>query len=433
MEKLYESAARGDVEALRQLLQKDTFLLERVSYTTPNNTPLHIASLKGHLPYVEEILRVSPHLAEELDSQQSSPLHVASARGNVEVARRLVGAAPEMCLSRDSRGRNPVHVAAIKGRVELLEELVSRAPPAARQKVGRGLTAMHLCVEHGQLPALKVLVREVKELINAKNDDGDTILHMAVMGKKIEIMEYLFEAPNIDINAKNSNGQTAKSILEQIQPDAEKDSGIRHLLCPGLARLKTRHGDTQPVKWLTKKRDSIMVVAVLIATMAFQAGVTPPGGVWQENLLNDPSPHKAGEAVMAHNHPRAFKNFMRANTVAFVSSLSTILLLISGLPFRRPLFMWVLMMIMWLTVTSIAATYAISIVVVTPRKDRGALSHVIEISLAVWCGVMGILLVGNTVRLVDRWLKNRGVVVWRPRRFRNMVEVSHENGEQVIV
>ncbi|XP_042038145.1 ankyrin repeat-containing protein ITN1-like [Salvia splendens] len=464
MEMLYESAAKGDVVALRKLLQEDEFLLERVSYTSPNNTPLHVAALKGYLLYVVEILSRSPRLAEVLNSQQSSPLHIASARGYVEIAKRLIGAAPDMCLSRDSQqssplhiasargyveiaksligaapdmclsrdsqGRNPVHLAAIKGRVQLLEELVSVAPLAARHKVGRGLNALHLCVEHGQLGALRVLMGEVKELINAKNDDGDTILHMAVAGRKTEIIEYLLQNDNVDIKAMNSNGQTAKSLYEQIQPEAQEDSGVAHVLCHGLNRSKNKHRDTQPVKWLTKKRDSIMVVAILIATMAFQAGVTPPGGFWQEDFTHYDNgtavdnPHKAGEAVMAYKSERAFKNFMRTNTVAFVTSLSTILLLISGLPFRRPLFMWILMVTMWLTVTTTAATYAISITVVTPKKDRRSLSDVIEISLAVWCGVMLVLLVGNTIRLIDKWLKKRGVVVWRPRRFRREVEMN---------
>lgn len=92
--------------------------------------------------------------------------------------------------------------------------------------------------------------------------------------------------------------------------------------------------------------------------------------------------------------------------------------------------MWILMVIMWLTVTSVAVTFAVSIVAVTPNnyKERKSLKSVLKISLAVWCGVMGVLFVGNTVRLIDRWLRNIGVVLWRPKWFRNSVEVSQENG-----
>ena len=35
-------------------------------------------------------------------------------------------------------------------------------------------------------------------------------------------------------------------------------------------------------EWTMKKRDALMVAATLIAGMAFQAAVNPPGGVWGE-------------------------------------------------------------------------------------------------------------------------------------------------------
>ncbi|KAL3844271.1 hypothetical protein ACJIZ3_001674 [Penstemon smallii] len=427
--RLYEAAAIGKVADLRELIVNNPLILDRVSYTCPNKTPLHIATLKGHLPFVQEILSLNPQLAEELDSQQSSPLHIASDKGHVDIVRELLLAAPDMCLSRDSQGRNPLHLAAIKGQVEVLIELVQSVPLAAREKLDGGLIVLHLCVKYNQLGALKILVPFLNVLINARDDHGDTILHMAVRDKQNETIQHLVERTNIDVNAQNSEGQTAFEILEQ-SPIDTRNSQIREILTTGLRKSNTQ---TRPEKWLAKKRDAIMLVAVLIATMAFQAVVSPAGGVWQEDMFHDSLgnnllvPHRAGEAVMAHKHPRAFKSFIRSNTIAFVSSLSTILFLISGLPFRNRLVMWALMVVMWLTVTSTAVTYAICIVVITPRKDRTSVGHVMDTSIAVWCGVMGILLVGNTLRLIDRWLRNRGITVWRPKRFRSSIEGNHEN------
>ncbi|KAL8063150.1 hypothetical protein ABFX02_01G009300 [Erythranthe guttata] len=400
-QRLYDAASSGDARALQELHQTDQFLLDKISYTCSNKTPLHIATTNGHLAFVREILKINPRLAEELDSQQSSALHIASARGYVEIAEELLSAAPDMCLSRDSQGRNPLHLAAMKGHDLVVTLLVEAAPVAAREKLDRGLTVLHLCIKYSQLESLKILVPIFKELLYSEDDDGNTILHMALGNKQSEIIRYLVQNTDMDVNATNYNTKTAYN--------------------------------NKPIKWLTKKRDSIMVVAILIATMAFQAGVSPAGGVWQEDLTQDlqgdylVNPHRAGESIMAHHHPKAFKSFIRANTIAFISSLSTILLLISGLPFRKKIFMWILMVIMWVTITSIAVTYAMSIAAVTPKKFGRSLSHVIEIGLAVWTAVMATLLVGNTARLADRWLKKKGVNVWRPKRFRNSVEACQEN------
>lgn len=276
----------------------------------------------------------------------------------------------------------------------------------------------------------------------------------------MQIIEYLVEHTSINVKAKNKYRQTAWDILQEQGPNLHDykllKNEIKRRLC------STYRSQTQSEKWLGENRDAVMVVAVLIATMAFQAGVSPPGGVWQENntltgnLTVSPAPtpaqtYRAGEAVMAFkNHDGtynklladSYKSFIRCNTVAFASSLSTIMLLISGLPFKRPVFMWFLMAIMWLTMTSIATTYAISIHVITPEDHAETFAHVLKIGITVWCGVMAILLVGNTIQLIDKWFKNRGIdtvqlmnewlkargLTWRPGRSNDSNWVKNENG-----
>lgn len=238
---------------------------------------------------------------------------------------------------------------------------------------------------------------------------------------------------HIEINAKNPNGKTALDIILTTTitgrggEEESNHSEIQRILQDSGAIqtiTNNNNGHTIHIKatdWLDKKRDAIMIVATLLATFAFQAALNPAGGVWQDDSTQSsasnsasklsPRRHRAGEAIMAYYHPKYYRNFMRANTVAFVSSLSTILLLISGLPFRRrgKFFMWCLMVIMWLTITSVAMTYGISIMMVTPKHYRRTLSHVIEIAVTVWCFVMSLLLLGNTIRLVKRWINGGGI------------------------
>lgn len=391
MEKrLYDAAADGDVSTFAHLLQGDPLLLDKLSLNCQDKNPLHIAAMLGHVAFVTAVLRVNS----------------------------------DMCLVPDRFGRNPLHIAAIKGRLAVLQELIHARPLAAREKTDGGGNILHLCVKYNQLQALQFLVQTIRdpEFLNAKNDDGMTVLHLAVCDKQNETVKYLLRNKVADVNAKTANGNTA---LDLIQGDINSEIA-RSLEDAGAKRARdisppaTMGNDRQETNkshghhaqaggdWLARKRDALMVVASLIATMAFQAGVNPAGGVWQDNNTDGPNPHKAGEAVMAYSHPKYYRNFIRVNTVALVSSLSTIMFLISGLPFRRKFFMWCLMVIMWLTISAIALTYGISIVIVTPKDERKQLGHVIETAVIVWCGVMALLLLGNTIRLISRWFKYRG-------------------------
>lgn len=445
--RLYEAAVEGDVRALQELLQQDALILDRLTLTCFSETPLHIATLRGHVEFVRLILAQNPHLAAELDSRKSSALHIASAKGHLHIVKMLLLVNPELCLARDRDGGNPLHLAAIKGRVEVVKELIHVRPRAALGTMINGENIFHLCVKHNQLEVLKVLM-EIgwdHELLNAKDGEGHNILHLAVADKQIETVDYLLKTHYIDVNAMDANGNTALDILAQSRrgmndlsigeclreagglrakdisvsiiqnttkiPNHDSSGNNHSPVSLAPAYLGGDQAEKPPSKgdWLSKKRETIMVVASLIATMAFQAGVNPPGGVWEETKLNDQGIllHKAGEAVMAYNHARSYRYFLRANTIAFVSSLSTILLLISGLPFRLRLFMWGLMVIMWLTITSIALTYGISIYILTPTKDSEPLGQIIEIGIMVWCGLMTLLLVGNTIRLLRIWQKKK--------------------------
>ncbi|CDP13441.1 unnamed protein product [Coffea canephora] len=388
---LRDAAVKGDAATLKRLIREDPLLLDKVSLNCQDMNPLHTAASFGHVEFVQEILEVNG----------------------------------EMCLARDPRGRNPLHLAAIKGRVPVLQQLIRAKPLAAREKVAGGGTVLHLCVQYNQLEALKFLLQTIKddEFVNLKDGDGMTVLHLAMCDGQNKTIKYLLDDKKVDVNARNANGNTALDLLHE-----EADSEIaQSLKDAGAERAKK---DIAGSDWLSKKRETLMVVASLIATMAFQAGVSPAGGVWQDDSLPGAEPHTAGEAVMAYKHPRYYRNFIRTNTVAFVSSLSTILFLISGLPFKNRFFMWALMVIMWLTISAIATAYGISIAIVTPKDHRKQLSHVIETAVTVWCGVMALLLLGNTMRLVNRWLRRHGIDLFKKVRHRNRDVQPQTNHDQ---
>ncbi|KAF3331414.1 hypothetical protein FCM35_KLT02820 [Carex littledalei] len=77
--------------------------------------------------------------------------------------------------------------------------------------------------------------------------------------------------------------------------------------------------------WFDERRDSIMVVAVLAASVTYTTGLNPPGGLWQDELNN----HKAGSSILHDKFPDRYTTFFYANATAFMASLVIIILIMN--------------------------------------------------------------------------------------------------------
>ncbi|KAG6389343.1 hypothetical protein SASPL_150811 [Salvia splendens] len=250
-----------------------------------------------------------------------------------------------------------------------------------------------------------------RALVNRFNE---TPLHVAAMLGHVDFVreiiglqpqlavKYLVSVGAVDVDAKNEDGLTAMDVLTGSRRDV-RDPEIAYLLKHGdkPAKKKEKKNSVngllkQHAVWLEKEKNTLMVVASLIATMTFQVGTNPPDGLWKTYATVDYS-----------------KNFYIGNTVAFISSLSIILLLTSGLPIRRRFFMWILMVIIWIAISASAWSY---ITVIVYLKETESDSYTAPSSytdpqvctVIVWLGLMFLLLVGHTIRLIVWVLKKLG-------------------------
>ncbi|CAM0902510.1 unnamed protein product [Alopecurus aequalis] len=85
--------------------------------------------------------------------------------------------------------------------------------------------------------------------------------------------------------------------------------------------LEHSHSEAEDKK-MKKKRKQQQLLAILAATITYQAGLTPPGAFWLDG-------EAAGNAVLATNYPRRYTVFFYCNATSFMSSIAVILLLVN--------------------------------------------------------------------------------------------------------
>ncbi|XP_047044516.1 uncharacterized protein LOC124648869 [Lolium rigidum] len=95
----------------------------------------------------------------------------------------------------------------------------------------------------------------------------------------------------------------------------------------GLGNADKDDDDAATSAMVDKKGGRFILFAILVASITYQAGLTPPGGF----LLQDDSRcgHHAGDPVLLCNNPRRYKVFFYFNSVSFMISTVLLLLLVN--------------------------------------------------------------------------------------------------------
>ncbi|XP_075665076.1 uncharacterized protein LOC142634675 [Castanea sativa] len=409
---LYNASLSGCTTTLKNLIDIDPCILNKISLTSFSETPLHISALLGHLDFTKTLLAQNPQLVVELDFHKRCPLHLASAEGHIEIVQALLHGNDNTCLIHDQYGRIPLHYAAMRGRVKVVKELIAVWPDSTQVMLDGGETILRLCIKYNQLEALKLLVdpvRDARECLNSKDHGGNTILHLAVMLKQIETVKYLLSMSNVReaLDVRNGMSVTALEVLDHCQKDF-RNFTIRNILIdagaerpndqnnlPPSSTMVVGHQESaKPVQlikkwwkkllkhlrdkgdWINESRGTLMVVATVITTITFQPAINPPGGVWQTDVRDSHQASgcsqdnicEAGTSVIAYKRENEYFTFMICITVSFSASLCIIFLLISGFPLRNKVCMGFLTLSMCTTLTFLAAAYLFAFIMLVPYQ-----------------------------------------------------------------
>ncbi|KEH18432.1 transmembrane protein, putative [Medicago truncatula] len=140
--------------------------------------------------------------------------------------------------------------------------------------------------------------------------------------------------------------------------------------------------------------------------------ISPPGGVrsveennkaQKGNILcaNDTRLELCpGEAALAVVYPEHYSDFLYWNTTCFITSLSVLLLLMSGIRLSHRFTMWLLSMGMSFTLTTLLVTYRIAILMVTPDPVYSINEKLLSTVLKIWIGLFSISGLLLTLRIL---------------------------------
>ncbi|GLT25465.1 hypothetical protein SLA2020_005910 [Shorea laevis] len=436
---LFVACERGRVDVVKHLLLNypQMLMLEVDALTTS----LHVAASAGHTEVVREVLKVRPDLAWKKDRRHGcTPLHISCGKGHLDITRELLRLDNELSSLQDNDGRTPLHWAAIKGRVNILDEILSENLEPAEMITEHGQTVLHLAVKNNQYEAVRYLADNINTstLVNLPDHDGNTVLHLATARKLNTMVPDLLNL-GVDVNALNLKGYTALDIVEAGGSTSGSAVIVPALIEAGAKRCHQLSRDATPEiqqsqdnspnmnnrfrisSWikdtlkqnnrrrhrprrekqveiqnegLRHARNTIVVVAVLIATVTFTAGINPPGGFDQTT----------GKSIMGGE--TSFKVFTFCNIVALFLSLGIVIFLLSIIPFRRKPMMILLSVthkMMWVSTSFMAAAFIAATWTILPdgRGSVWVLVAVVSIgggsTVAIFVG-LGVILARHLLR-----------------------------------
>ncbi|XP_077212660.1 ankyrin repeat-containing protein ITN1-like [Tasmannia lanceolata] len=415
---LFIAAESGHLDVVEELLKYSS--KENVERKNRSGfDALHKAASEGHQAIVQVLLTHYPELSKTRGPSNATPLISAVQKGHTAVVNELLSKDSSLLEISKNNGKNALHFAVRQGHVNIVKALLEKDPQLARRTDKKGQTSLHMAVKGTSCEVVKLLLEADPAIVMLPDKFGYTALHVATRKKRAEIVNELLLLPDTNVNVLTRDHKTAYDIAEAL-PLSEESTEIKECLARcGAVRAnelnqprdelrktvteikkdvhtqleqtrktnKNVNGIAKELRKLHREginnaTNSVTVVAVLFATVAFAAIFTVPGG-------NEES----GEAV-AVTTP-SFKIFFLFNAVALFTSLAVVVVqitLVRGETKSEKRVVEVINKLMWLASVCTSVAFIASSYIVVGRRHRWAAILVTVIGGVIMAGVLGTML-----------------------------------------
>ena len=125
-----------------------------------------------------------------------TPLHLASARGHAEVVALLLRKGASVFSATHSRGESALHLAAKRGSLNTIELLLNNSADVNATDLETRQTPLHAAAAFGHLKLVKMLMDYDVDVNAALPQTQETPLHLAVLGGHLQVVKYMLGGKN---------------------------------------------------------------------------------------------------------------------------------------------------------------------------------------------------------------------------------------------
>ena len=213
---LHIASCNGNLECVKLIFETSTVKIypDVVSgifkgYWYSKQTALHMACESGHKYVVDYLLTRTTCKPDVQDFYGNTPLHVASRKGHIECVKLIVEARVDLNITNKNK-QTAIFMASKNGHSDIVEYLLTHAKCNPNIKDSNENTLLHIASCNGQLDLVK-LVFETSTVSNdpdVANVDKQTALHMACMNGHKGTAEWLLTRANCNPNLRDKDGNT---------------------------------------------------------------------------------------------------------------------------------------------------------------------------------------------------------------------------------